>query len=378
MKTKSIILAAILTTVQTATAAKPTAPAVKLPQTSAMRSMRQPLFNTTKSQFPAQKAPAAFRSAPRVSAPSLPAKPPRNIVPSLSPTPRLNGNLNQPALRNGFDATKVIEGGNALRPMIPSSLGESFGMDFKTPREQNKPNLNVGNAETFTPRSPKNPLDRFASPRAGMTDIRERSRSTRQGTEFNLTSQTTNNADGTTTTVVKQHDSNGRVTDYTSTTTDSDSQVVSRQEQHAGDRSVEVHTSARNADGTYTHQTRGYAPDGSGHLGRTWTSDNPYSSTDRSPDGSSLGGPVNGTGPSVAQVAGLESLDLLRQKAEGQTTGGTNTMTSGRVRSTHVRPIGDTGTSFGGPNRNGIDISTNPEANVRGGSTLGGGNDMPN
>jgi hypothetical protein len=53
-------------------------------------------------------------------------------------------------------------------------------------------------------------------------------------------------------------------------------------------------------------------------------------------------------------------------------------MLNGRLGNNQVRPIGETGTSFGGPNRNGINISINPEESVRGGNNTTGGGDRPN
>jgi hypothetical protein len=98
---------------------------------------------------------------------------------------------------------------------------------------------------------------------------------------------------------------------------------------------------------------------------------------DRNPsEGASLGGP---TGPSAETVSGISRIDLLRQLGEGQSTGGgTNQMLNGRLGNNQVRPIGETGTSFGGPNRNGINISINPEESVRGGNNTTGGGDRPN
>lgn len=97
---------------------------------------------------------------------------------------------------------------------------------------------------------------------------------------------------------------------------------------------------------------------------------------DRNPsEGASLGG---ATGPNAKTLSGVSRIDLLRQLGEGQSTGGgPNQMLNGRLGRNQVRPIGETGTSFGGPNRNGINISINPEESVRGGSNTTGGGDRP-
>jgi len=97
---------------------------------------------------------------------------------------------------------------------------------------------------------------------------------------------------------------------------------------------------------------------------------------DRNPtEGASLGG---ATGPNAKTLSGVSRIDLLRQLGEGQSTGGgPNQMLNGRLGRNQVRPIGETGTSFGGPNRNGINISINPEESVRGGNNTTGGGDRP-
>ena len=80
---------------------------------------------------------------------------------------------------------------------------------------------------------------------------------------------------------------------------------------------------------------------------------------DRNNGDISMGGPVNGNGPSVADVAGLKSIDLLRQPTgdeQGGGSGGLYTpgqMTGGR----QVCPVGsDSNTGIGG-NRNRVPVN---------------------
>ncbi|MDZ4404140.1 hypothetical protein [Prosthecobacter sp.] len=66
-------------------------------------------------------------------------------------------------------------------------------------------------------------------------------------------------------------------------------------------------------------------------------------SVDRTPGDISMGGPVNGTGPSVGEVSGLVPLDLLRQHANGETNGhgATNYTITRSSGAAQVRPVGE-------------------------------------
>jgi len=123
-------------------------------------------------------------------------------------------------------------------------------------------------------------------------------------------------------------------------------------------------------------------PDGSGGESGTASgtpgpqSDKPGArSIDRSNGDVSMGGPVNGSGPSVAQAAGLVSLDLLRQTADGaQSGGGANYMTTGRIDTNQVRPIGSEGQTGIGGNENPVPVNLGSTVVLPGPITGGGGN----
>lgn len=96
---------------------------------------------------------------------------------------------------------------------------------------------------------------------------------------------------------------------------------------------------------------------------------------DRNPaEGASLGGPV---GPGAAAITGLAPLDLLRQREEGAATGGTNTMTHGRIRANHVNPgSGNDMVPFAGAKRNNIGSQIGGLAGPTTGGS-GGGSPLP-
>jgi hypothetical protein len=100
----------------------------------------------------------------------------------------------------------------------------------------------------------------------------------------------------------------------------------------------------------------------------------PNQKIDRSNGDISMGGPVNGSGPSVGQAAGLMPLDLLRQFANGErSSGGSNFMTSGRLSANQVRPVGSEGQTGIGGNQNPVPVNRGSTVVLPGPLTGGGG-----
>jgi|JI6StandDraft_1071083.scaffolds.fasta_scaffold09205_4 hypothetical protein len=102
----------------------------------------------------------------------------------------------------------------------------------------------------------------------------------------------------------------------------------------------------------------------------------PNQKIDRSNGDISMGGPVNGSGPSVGQAAGLTSLDLLRQFANGESSSGgsSNYSLSGGTSANHVRPVGSEGQTGIGGNQNPVPVNRGSTVVLPGPITGGGGN----
>lgn len=259
-------------------------------------------------------------------------------------------------------------------------------------------------------REPKAP-DSMAGRRSGLTDIRGSSNRARQGTRTEpgtLTSfalRLATSGPHTTTTHIW---SNGNTTYAASDTDDgqhitteyldSRGNVTGRTDQwtHTGATGSSRTTDTYDENGRFTgsetitnnddgsSQSKSVAADGTvvvtetdgqGHV-RQYESEGSRGtrSCDRSSGDVATGGPVNGSGPSVAQAAGLVPLDLLRQSAEGSTGhGGSNFMTSGRTSSNQVRPVGaESQTGIGG-NQNPVPVNRGSTVVLPGPLTGGGG-----
>lgn len=391
MKTSLITALAIIASLNTASAAKPNAPAVKMPSSTAMRAVRTPAVNFNK------PAAAPRINTPRVVAPKSPIRVPST---TFKPTPRVNPNLNNAAPRGGMNIGNIVRDVGSIRNMLPGGLRESFGMVFNKPSGPARPDLGlgVGSGGTYTPRTPKNPLDRFAQPGAGMRDLRagaSGSRKTTSPEELAADAVGTETPGGSATPVQADTDSNGTTT-ATSSGTDRDGNPVY----------VESTQTAGGNSSTTTHTTRGGVDvittvrrDGSGHVtGSTTDSVNlangkqviqirngsgqvvdeqvrfrpgTQSMGINPSEGGSLGGPI---GPRVGEAVGLKNIDLLRQQAEAQSSGGENYMTSRRIRGAEVLPASGENTSQRNTPRLKIDI-LNPGGGAIGG--IGGG-DTPN
>lgn len=432
MKTNVLLLLALSIGTHTVHAGKPTLSGPALRQAGA--AIKVPTIKTPSIKVPAIRpaAPAAGRSSsasrhldcyPAGQFPSAARKPAPAISGSRSTLPigtglknptvsgggRLPGfGANQgAALRQGMELANGLKEMGQLRSVFP----QGFAMPGGTASGGSKGrgiDLSLDGGSFNSPRNVTNPLDRNRD--GGLTDIRGGAEGSRKGTGHgsrpmssfgrDLATSGPRNGSVTYTTsgnsryagssydqgehVTGEHrDGNGRTTGYTDAwvttetggtrrTTDTynsdgsfaGSETVienddgsSQSKSVAADGSVVV--TERDQDGNVTQ----YESAGSGPPAAR--------SCDRSGGDISNGGPVNGNGPSVAAAAGLTSLDLLRQTAEGGSTGGTNRMTSGQLGSNQVRPIGpDATTSSGGP---GHRIAVDSFGTISNPSPTGGG-----
>ena len=122
-------------------------------------------------------------------------------------------------------------------------------------------------------------------------------------------------------------------------------------------------------------------PDGSGGESGTASGtpgpvEKPNQKIDRSNGDISMGGPVNGSGPSVGQAAGLMPLDLLRQFANGESSSGgsSNYSLSGGTSANRVSPVGGEGQTGIGGNQNPVPVNRGSTVVLPGPITGGGGN----
>jgi hypothetical protein len=336
---------------------------------------------------------------------SLPAKPQveiRKVVPGLSLP-------NAEVLRQGREIVEGIKALDLLRSsgfqnLMPEGLS---GQGSERPAGPSDPFANNGTGM----REPKAP-DHMSDRSSGLTDIRGSSSRGRHGTRtepgtlssFGLrlatsgphTSSTHIWSNGSTTyassdtedgihTTTEYLDSRGNVTGRTNQWTHSDSNGTSRTTDTYDENGqfTGSETITTNDDGS--SQSKSVATDGTvvvtendgqGHFTQ-YESEGSHGSRscDRSPGDISMGGPVNGSGPSVGQATGLVPLDLLRQTAEGESSrGGANNMTSRRTSANHVRPIDSEGQTGIGGNQNPVHVNRGSIIVLPGPVTGGGGN----
>lgn len=288
---------------------------------------------------------------------------------------------NSAAMRQGFAAAKDLRGMNQVRNATPGTKGGAYGIGPKPQEKTSAPDLSLNGDRNSSSRTVGNPLDRSRDDGRGFTDLRGSSNRSRQG------QQQDGGKDGRD----PEHGNNVSppADRHGNNTPSSGSEFVSTSRDTVGNSGSTTHTTTwhdkdtgevigqtverKSPDGTLTRD--GYEANGD----RIFHEVTPPSRrhTDRNPEGSSTGGPVNGNGPSVLASSGLQSIDLLRQLAEGGNSNGGNQMTSGKISSSHVRP-GDPNspTSNGGPVRNRVAANrfgtiSNP-GTVTGGSATGG------
>lgn len=315
---------------------------------------------------------------------------PRGNIAGNGPLPEgLHGSLND--LREGMAVADQLKQMQDLRLAgVTDSLRDSFGGSWgNAPGRPGKPNIDLNPDTPFSPREPQNPLNQNSKPGGGFrcgttgsaryqesdsTVSRSRGRDmsstgldlvrggARDGDHVNFGRRS--NADGSydligvrtsglnngdnrpaSTSVSEHHDSNGVITGYTETRRSdgtngsyTDETVHRDASGDAQDVVVVEHNGQTNTD-TKTV----YNPDGSV---RSTTL-----GCGRDPDGSSIGGPVNGTSGSLQDQLGLKPVDLLRQPAEDENSGGTNRMT-GQLGGRQVRPGNPDETPMPGANRN--------------------------
>ncbi|MCA1962738.1 MAG: hypothetical protein LDL31_02190 [Prosthecobacter sp.] len=360
---------------------------------------------------PSSQASGAVHAAPKqVIKPAVtPAKnSPRPVVPGLG-IPNAAGLLAGREIAEGLRALESLRhsGLQGLRPDgfgIPSGGGNSLV----------KPSI-PGENESFSPRTPTSPI-RPGGRSNGLTDIRAGFGSSRRGNGTTGLSATGDRVlesevsiaagrSGTSTPVESTTHPNGDVTASTTATSPDGTTTYVEVTEHANGSGTTTTThgndgrtdtltiTRRDARGDIiTTTTSTVYPGGKEHVvtrdgsGRVTAEHTEYftpgarRSGDRSPaEGASLGGPVNGTGPSVADVTGLMPLDLLRQHAHGESAnGGANTMTSGSLGSRHVNPDRN---GNNGPSRNRLRVDafgtiSNP-APLGGEGAAGGGSGRP-
>lgn len=281
-----------------------------------------------------------------------------------------------------FQAGQDLKQMSDLRNTLPG-FGRNQGFAGNKPAGPGAPDMSFGEGG-FKGRNVNNPLDRNSGDGNGLTDIRGSASRGRKGTETSgshlsfrgqalLGAYSPNSAstrygsshrqtgesqhvgftsNGTSsTTVTENRDTRGqltgttletghrgsRSTDYKTVHFDSHGRaqdvVVNRENHRTGEQTKDVYGPGGNLQ---THTSSRDVPtprdtkpnEGNGTKGSQ--------ACDRNNGDISMGGPA---GPHAGDAAGLKPIDLLRQTAEGQqSTGGTNTMTNGRVSSSQVRP----------------------------------------
>ena len=386
MKTNILILLALSTSVPFAPAAQPAAPSVrpnmlvrpsaKMPPLSAPRPSIAPIppKATGAIRPPAGRVLNQISPSTRARIETKPGAVARGGLPAGT-NQRLGGQ-NGAAQREGFSMANRVREFSQLRQLVPDGLREN-AIQGNAPRGPGKPNLDIGSDGGFSGREIRNPLDRNSGAGAGLTDIRGSADSGRQGTRrddgpmstFGLglatrgpntstvhiwnhdgnTYAAADTTDGTHLTT-EHHDTNGRVVGYTDSYNHTSSTGVSRTTDtyDARGRFTGSETVTQNDDGS--SQSKSVAADGTvvvtendghGHVTQHESAGSTGSCCcDRCNGDVAMGGPML----RVADVTGLKPIDLLRQTAEGeQTSGGENTMTSGRISSAQVNRGGRDG-----------------------------------
>ena len=375
-------------------------------------------------------------TGPSTGSPGGVAKPKANLfngslgkLPGVSPAAngiRGNADTRLGGIKTGpkgqaFQAGQDLKQMNDLRNSIPG-FGRNPGFSGNKPAGPGAPDMSLGEGG-FKGRNVNNPLDRNSGGGSGLTDIRGSASNGRKGTggetdrshlsfrgqallgayspngassRYGSTHKQTGEAEhvgfasnGTSSaTVTENRDTRGqltgttletghrgsRSTDYKTVHFDSHGRaqdvVVNRENHRTGEKTKDVYGPGGNLQ---THTSSRDVPtprdttpnDGDGSKGNQ--------ACDRSNGDIAMGGPA---GPHAGDAAGLKPIDLLRQTAEGQqNTGGTNTMTSGRISSRQVRPDsnGNNGANLNRLPVNQFGTIANP-APFGGEGAVGGGN----
>jgi hypothetical protein len=357
---------------------------------------------------PSNQASGAVHAAPKqVIKPAVtPAKnSPRPVVPGLG-IPNAAGLLAGREIAEGLRALEGLRhsGLQGLRP-------EGFGIPSGGGSTSVKPAI-PGESESFTPRNPASPISPGGRGN-GLTDIRSGMSSSRRGngtTGLSATGDrvlesevsTAAGRSGTSTPVESTTHPNGDVTASTTATTPDGTTTTyvevtehgngsgTTTTTHGSDGRTDTLTvTRRDAHGDIiTTTTSTVYPGGKEHVvtrdgsGRVTAEHTEYftpgarRSGDRNPsEGASLGGPVNGTGPSVGQVTGLVPLDLLRQFANGErSSGSSNYSLSNGTSANRVRPVGAEGQTGIGGNANPVPVDRFGTVVLPGPVTGGSGN----
>lgn len=330
-------------------------------------------FNTPPPPPAARPAPKTAASTTKsIAAPraSLPNKPRTSSRVPARPATGLEGK-NTAAIREGAHMANGLRSLEEIRKAVPDALNESLGLKgggfrhgagFEMPFDSEG---NVANGSRKPEPDFRAPSHSGANRGNGLTDIRSgysRSRHASPATRDDMTpaagrifesasrltfgsgSQSTADSAPTYT----QDEANGDVVaEQRGYDQDGHAAAVVVIESHnnngtvAGTKELVYHVGA---DGKTTIDV--IARDPQGHIVAQGTA----RSCDRAPGDVAMGGPVNSSGPSVGDLAGLVPLDLLRQHANGEAPcGGVNYMTSGRLNRNQVNPTSRSGGSVGGP-----------------------------
>lgn len=304
---------------------------------------------------------------------------------------------NNAAIRQGRQVAEGLRSIEEIRKAIPDALNESLGLTgggFSHGAGFEKPIDTEGNATngSRTPEADFSPPAHSGANRGnGLADIRGRYSRSRQGSRAS--------ADDMTPTAGRVFESASRLTFGSGSQSTADSaptytldegngDVVAEQRGYdsAGNAAAVVVIESHDRDGAvagtkemvYHIDVDGkttidvVARDPEGRVVAQGTT----RSCDRTPGDVAMGGPVNGAGPSVADVSGLMPLDLVRQHANGEAPrGGVNYMTSGSLHSRHVNPGStEAGALPSTRTRSSAPITTDTLAGPTSGGSNGGGN----
>ena len=346
----------------------------------------------------------------RVPAASLPVRPNATAVPSAAlrkavSVPRagasLSGSQKRPAvpaaipglggsqgsaLREGRRIAEGIRAAESLRGYMAGS--QAYGDVFRQPGNPGRPDqrgvADPGSSEFDLDRKPKAPDHVSGRSRNGPRDLRNLRASSTRGSEADRSDATP-----TTRSVV---DSASSMTFGTRGGGTASSDVQWHRDEATGEVAasqtgtdghgrqtrldvIEETDSSGRVTGTTETRTTAVGPkavettivrDASGRV--IYTTNSVSEPCDRTAGDVAVGGPVNGSGPSVGQAAGLMPLDLLRQHANGERPagGGTNYSVTRDSGAAQVRPVGQT-------EQNGITTRRKPAA-ISGQGLEGGGN----
>lgn len=365
MKTNLVICLALLTATTTLPAeqkGRSFQGSARLQQGALKRVMPTPQAKPRIAPPKIAKSPALNRPLARAAA-TVPGQ-------STRPTGSVNRNTNIPAdnripgnsaaLNQGRSVANGVREMDALRNSGLENLRENFGTGGNQPHGQQTPTDPFAN-DSFTPRDPKAPAGVTRNDNGGLTDIRGSAENSSKGTGSRPMSafgrhlstsgprtgsvsyggqgndrhsaSSTGIGTGGTHSTTEHRDDNGRTVGYTDTwtTTDQNGTRSTTDTYDANGTFTGSETIFENNDGSV--QSKAVGADGSVLVTTSDASGQVTQSTsegsgpppardqrsgDRTPDGIGTGGPV---GPSAATVSGLVPLDLLRQRANGESNG---------------------------------------------------------